>query len=386
MKNDKPQLPLVQVKGSWEERIAHTARLLGQDDPAALAQSQALIDRLGRLPAQQRAAADHRLDHALMVALQNQARYHAADERYADAAATMRHGARYFSGETAKDLEIVAMSYLLCDGQTTTALDTLATLAADGDIDSWAELVAAAIRSGEFDYAHRGLEQAQRWVNQTYQAALDAPAARRDQALLANLRARYAVSQGNIAEAVAWYEHAMTLDDFFGSNPSFLYRHLVNMGAAAEAETLLRADTAAPVRSHFWFGLLEQRRGRFDHASRHWQKVTQGELPADDEAVFLEYVLSHYYLGDESGVGLAAVLEVLNTEETSWGALYLAGLGWALRGDMKAAHMDLHLACKLFRSDGGGRLLPNESWLFCRDLLDEEKCESIKEFFDHAPL
>ena len=90
MNSDKPQLPLVQVKGSWEERVAHTARMLGQDDPAALAQSQALIDRLGRLPAQQRAAADHRLDHALMVALQNQARYHAADDRYADAAAGPR--------------------------------------------------------------------------------------------------------------------------------------------------------------------------------------------------------------------------------------------------------------------------------------------------------
>ena len=387
MNSDKsqPQLPLAQVKGSWEDRIAHVARLLSKDDPTALAQSQALIDRLGRIPAAQRAAADHRLDRALIAALQNQARHLAAEEQYEGAASTLWDGARLFAGETAREMELAALTYLICSGATTAPLGALEILAAAGDIDEWAELVTAATQSGEYAVARRGLEQAERWVNQTHQAALDTPAAKRDQALLASMKARYAVAQDNFAEAVAWYEHAMALDDFFSKNPSYLYRSLVNKGAFTEAEVLLKAEDD-PVLANFWRGLSEYRKGRFEPASKYWLKVTQGERPVNDARGTLESVLSHYYLGDESGKGLARVLELLNLTHDSWGAFYLAGLGWAMRDDIVTAKQDLRLAVKIYRADGGGRLLPNDAWLYCRDLLDDEKCELLKEFFDHATL
>jgi MoxR-like ATPase len=88
------------------------------------------------------------------------------------------------------------------------ALDAL--VAAGDDIEAWNELVAASLRVGAYEYAQRGLTEAEHWINLTYQAKLDTPAARRDQAMLAHLKARYAVRQADFAAAVAWYEFAST--------------------------------------------------------------------------------------------------------------------------------------------------------------------------------
>jgi hypothetical protein len=172
----------------------------------------------------------------------------------------------------------------------------------------------------------------------------------------------------------------------YGNNPSLLYRHLVNAEAFAEASKLLRRDVDAPVRYEFWNGLLEYRRGRLEQAVGHWLKVTHREPAADVESRLFEFALCHYYLGDKHGTGLASVLEVLNVSEVTWGALYLAGLGWAMRGDMTAALKNMRLAARMFRRDGQGRLLPNESWWFCHDLVEPERLEMLQEFFEDATL
>lgn len=387
MNQDKSQsqLPLAQVKGSWEERIVRVARLLGNDDPTALAASQALIDRLSRIPAAQRAAADHRLNRALITALQNQARHLAAAEEYEAAATTLWDGARVIEGEIAREMELTALRYLICGGNTAVPLEALELLAAAGDIDDWAELFSAAVQSGDYAAGRRSLEQAERWVNHTHQAALDTPAARRDQAILANMKARFAVDQNNFREAVAWYEHAMALDDYYRQNPSNLYVSLVNKGAFIEAEGLLKAEDN-PVLANFWRGLIEYRSGRLEPASRYWLKVTRSEPSVTTPRGTLESVLSYYYLGDRSGKGLSRMLNLLKMTQDSWGTFYLAGLGWAMRDDMPTAKEDMLLAVKLFRANGSGRLLPSDTWLHCQDLLDAEKCDSLKEFFKHATL
>jgi hypothetical protein len=378
------QLPLAQVKGSWEERIARVARLLSNDDPTALAQSQALIDRLSRIPAAQRAAANQRLDRALLVALQNQARHQAATEQYLAAAATLSAGVQFFADELAFDLQVAACRYQVLEPtQRTVALDALA--AAGDDIEAWGELVAASLRVGAYEYAQRGLTEAEHWINLTYQAQLDTPAARRDQAMLAHLKARYAVRQADFAAAVAWYEFASTLDTFWLDNPQFLYRDLLTHGAFAEAESLIRRDMHE-IRANFWRGLLEYRKGRFEQASRFWLKVTQGEFPNEDSGLLLEVVLSHYYLGDEASTGLSIVMETLDSARTNWGPFFLAGLGWAMRGEIGSARQDISVATKLYRADGIGARLPWESWLFCCDLLGEEARAQIKEFFDDSSL
>ncbi len=381
------QLPLAQVKGSWEERTAHVARQLSNDDPTALAQSQALIDRLSRIPAVQREAANDRLNDLLITAAMNQARHLAGHENYGAAATTLRHVAPYMPAVIAHDLKMQALSYLLCDGQTNSALSEMEALAASsGGIDLWSELVWAGIRCNEHTYAQRGLAEVERWINHSYQGALNTEAAQRDLALLAGLKARYSLARGQYAEAVAWFEHAMTLDETYNSNPSLLYRHLVNAGAYAEASTLLQRDLNNPVRYGFWNGLLEYRRGRMERAASHWLKATQHETSIGAEPRLFEYILSHYYLGDKSGRGLARVLDSLNAGEINWGALFLAGLGWALRGDMTAAVKNMRLAAGEFRGDGQGSRLPAESWHFCRDLLEADRLESIKEYFEDATL
>ncbi|HRI56988.1 MAG TPA: hypothetical protein PK170_07820 [Anaerolineae bacterium] len=385
--NPPPQLQLTQIKGSWEDRVAQVERLLNDDAPTALEQSQTLIDRLCRIPVVQRKAANDRLNDLLISAAMNQARHLAGQENYVAAAATLSRVAPYMPAVIAHDLKIQALNYLLCDGQTNTALSELEALAVSGGaIDFWSDLVWAGIRCNDHAYAQRGLAGAERWVNHTYQGAFDTDAAQRDLALLASLKARYTLACGQYAEAVAWYEHAMTLDEPYSSNPSLLYRHLVNAGAYAEASRLLQRDLDSPIRHGFWNGLLEYRKGHLERAASHWLKVTQHETGAGAESRLFEYILSHYYLGDKSGRGLARVLDTLSGGEVTWGALFLAGLGWALRGDMTAAVKNMQMATREIRSDGQSRRLPAETWRFCRDLLEADRLESIKEFFEHATL
>ena len=47
-------------------------------------------------------------------------------------------------------------------------------------------------------------------------------------------------------------------------------------------------------------------------AQHAWHKAIKTELPDDGNVDYLELVLSHYYLGDHDGVGLASVLRAIN--------------------------------------------------------------------------
>ena len=374
------------VKGSWEDRLLQCESLLAQGDPAGFIQIQALIDRIARLPAQQRAAANHRLNSVLLTALRSQAGYYASEERYTDAAAALRFGERHLPESVTNELELTALGFLLSDGQTEAAFAGYEALAHSGNLDAWSDAFFAANRMGDAQRAQTYIEQAERWVSHTHQLAFDTDAARRDQALLAYLKARHAVAQKNGAEALAWYEHAMALDEFYRSEPSYLYRYLVDIGAVAEALTLIRADRADPVRAGFWTGVLAFRQGRHDEAREHWHKATQHKAPADGETPLLETVMSHFYLGDKAGAGLAMTLDTLNNHGHAWGALFLAGLGWALRGNLVTAHTDLRQALTLYRGSGSGRRLPHELWRFCLDLLDSPSHDSLREFFDDGQL
>ena len=114
--------------------------------------------------------------------------------------------------------------------------------------------------------------------------------------------------------------------------------------------------------------------------------MIQIEPPTDGEVDLLELTLAHYYLGDREGVGLGRVLNATRDEGGFWGWFFLAGLGWAMRGDMKAARADFQLAVWRRRSRFEGRRLAANWWQFCTDLLDEATQAQLKEFFDDATL
>lgn len=384
MPNERPnpQLPLAQVKGTWEERESQVFRLLAQNEPAALQQSQELIERLGRVPPHLRAAAGDRLNNVLLAAIMNQARYLAVQERYTEAAATLTRSVPILPEDVRDNLTALARAYYLNAGQTDAVLAEMDAIAVAGDIDAWMDVLFVALRCDDLARARSSIDAGEQWINRTYQLAYDTPEARRDMALLSTMKARLAVAEGRAADALAWFQHAMTLDDFYRNNPSFMYRHLVDMGAMSEALTLIRMDAVNPVRAGFWTGLVDYRRGETGAARHHWQRAAQAELPAEGDASLLEFVLNHYYLGDNESTGLAAAMDLLNSKNPGWGAFFLAGLGWALRGDMQAARTDMRHARSDMRASGGGRLIPAEMWRFCWELLDAERCDLLKEYFE----
>ena len=213
---------------------------------------------------------------------------------------------------------------------------------------------------------------------------LNTEEAKRDQAFVAYLKARQHAALNQPAEAMAWYQFAAAQDPFYRQNPQYLYTHLVDVGADADAQTLIRTDKQGAIRANFWQGLIYQRQGRPDDAQHAWQKAVKTELPDDGGVDYLELVLSHYYMGDHDGIGLASVLRAINENPGFWGLFYLAGLGWAMRNDMVTARSDMELALIRRKSLAEGRLLAHNWWQFCADLLDESKQTQLTEYFEDA--
>ena len=72
-------------------------------------------------------------------------------------------------------------------------------------------------------------------------------------------------------------------------------------------------------------------------------------------------------------------------DDATYGLFFLAGLGWALRGDMTAAHANLRLALMRSKSTAIGRHLPRQWWPFCTDLVEPPPLDALATYFGVAP-
>jgi hypothetical protein len=61
--------------------------------------------------------------------------------------------------------------------------------------------------------------------------------------------------------------------------------------------------------------------------------------------------------------------------------LFLAGLGWMLRGNVKSARTNFALAVARRKANAEGVKLSAEVWQHCQDLLSEEQQAQIIEYF-----
>ena len=277
--------------------------------------------------------------------------------------------------ELLPEWEQMAAAIRLQAGQTEEALTLMRSQAEQGEIDEWGDLLFASLTYQRVDRAEQAVAGAEAWVNRTYQLQPEDEALQQDRAFVAYLKARLALAQGNLPLSLAWFEHAMVMDNFYRNNPQYLYTLLVDAGAYAEALTLIRRDEKHPVQAGFWHGVLLWRTGQRAEAERQWRKVLQIEKDATGDAQqdldLLELTLTHYYLGDKDGSGLGRVLNATREQGAFWGWFFLAGLGWAQRGDIVAARADFHLAMLRRRSRLEGRKLARNWWRFCADLLDD---------------
>jgi tetratricopeptide (TPR) repeat protein len=165
-----------------------------------------------------------------------------------------------------------------------------------------------------------------------------------------------------------------------------MYPYLVDVGAYQEALTLVRRDESDTVRAGFWHGLIQRRLGKPREAERLWREVVETELEDEEAVSLLEWAMAHYYLGDKYGEALASVLEMMRERAThDSGLFYLAGVGWARRGDRVAAVADFRQAVRRRRALAEGTALPWRWWHLVADLAEEPMQAALREFFEPAP-
>ncbi len=385
--NDTTTPPLqAPIKGSWEELLLRAQQMIAQQNDDAIPLLNRIIDRLAALPPAQRRAGQQRLEQILHLATTNLVFYLTYRDRYEEAMAAIARIEPTVAEERRVHWQRHHAAVRLQSGAVDEGLADLRTLAAAGDIDDWGDFFLTALRFDRLDAAAEALAQAEHSLNRMVQSGLDDEEAKAQRAQIAYLRARYALATDNVAECLAWTEHAMASDRFYANNPAFFYTHLVENGHYAEALDLIRRDQANPIRAGFWSGLAMQRMGSADDAERQWRQLLRAPLPEDEPVDIFEYILTHYYLGDREGRGLALALNTIREQDdAAYGLFFLAGLGWALRGDMTAAHANLRLALMRSKATAIGQHLPRQWWPFCTDLVQPPPLNALATYFGEAP-
>lgn len=385
--NDTTTPPLqAPIKGSWEELLLRAQQMIAQQNDEAIALLDRMIDRLAALPPAQRQAGQQRLEQLLHVTATNLVFYLTYRDRFDDALATIARIEPTVAVERRVHWQRHGAAVRLQSGAVDEGLAELRTLAAAGDIEDWGDYFLTALRFDRLDAAAEALDQAEHALNRMVQGGLGDEETKAQRAQIAYLRARYALAQGDVAECLAWSEHAMASDRFFANNPAYFYTHLVENGHCAEALGLIQRDQANPVRAGFWGGLAMRRMGRVVDAERQWRQLLRAPLPEDEPVDIFEYILAHYYLGDREGRGLALALNTIREQDdAAYGLFFLAGLGWALRGDLTAAHANLRLALMRSKSTAIGQHLPRQWWPFCTDLVQPPPLDALATYFGMAP-
>jgi len=387
--SETPTTPI--LKGSWEDLLLQAQQLAARQDEACIEIYRKLTDRLSRLPQAQRMAAEGRLQEIMRQAAVDMQYFLTYRDRYAEALAVNETVRVLLPEEGRRAFARHAAAIRIQAGEVDAGLAELRGLAAEiaaaeNTVDAWGDALFAALDKRRFEDADRAIQEAEAFVNRTYQGNLAGEEAKRDQAFVAYLRSRLAAARQNGREALAWFQHAGTLDLFYRQNPQYLYTHLVDTGAHDEALSLIRTDKEGPIRAAFWQGIIHQRSGRAAEAQAAWRQAISVKLPEDGNVDYLELVLSRYYLGDHDGIGLASVLRAIDEDPGFWGLFYLAGLGWAMRNDMAAARLNMQLALLRRKSLAQGRKIPQTWWAFCSELLDSEKQAEMEEYFEDAQI
>ncbi len=200
--------------------------------------------------------------------------------------------------------------------------------------------------------------------------------------LAAYLRAELAIHHQDWEAAFAHFQNAAKVSDAYADNWHMLYRMLVLAGQTEWANRALNRE-ASEASQRFWRGLNGFYAGDEKGARVEWEMAAA--LPIDNIWVrsATDWILAHYYLGDEQRLGLELSLRLLQRSQT--GAepvlLVLAALGWALRQDWNSMRTNLTFAQARYREAMQDALLPELYGRIARDLLPAERFAEIEGYF-----
>ena len=375
--------PNVVIKGSWEDLLAQAHRAAANQNDNAVALYEKVRDGLRRLPEAQRAANGGRLDQVLEEAAANLHVFLTQQERYDEALAALDQVEEITAGkDEGRAWQQRRAMVLVQAGRYDEAVQELRNLAngPQGRLTDWGNLVIHYARVKDFDQATATIGEAEAWRQQQPASTESTPS--EDEAYLANLRCIVALSMGQYEEAIRWYEQAAQLDPYYAERPYLLYARLLFHNQAELALPWVKQDKKHPIRAGFWHGVALKRLGKENEARSKWEAVLKGVSQQTNNEEFVELVLCFYYLGDNEGTGLNGVLRTLQSGGAqSWLLLFLAGLGWMLRGNLPSARTNFALAVTRRKAGAEGAKLSAEVWQYCQDLLSSDDQEKIVGYF-----
>lgn len=374
------------IKGSWEAVLQEAQQLATQQNDEAIPLFEKLVNRLSKLPANKRLAHEGRLQKIFIIAAMNGQSYLTLRERYDDALAMLAQLETYGDEHEQAYAQFQRAMVLFMAERNDEAIAAVRTRVEsdDADISDWGQLVISHLRLQQIEQAHAALAEAEAWMQQEFALEIVSPEEQPEwRAYVETLRADVALREEQWEEAAGYFDKAIAIDNMYAKNMHLFYTSLIQAGQPALALRYITQDRDYPIRMNFWQGVAEKRLGNEEAAHSAWQNVLDIDLEQNDEPSFSEYVLTHYYLGDKERIGLGNILRILQEDRRyDWQTLFLAGLGWAIQGNVTSANTNFQFAVSQRRTAAMGKRLPYQTWTYCLDLLPEPVQEQVKRYFD----
>jgi hypothetical protein len=196
------------------------------------------------------------------------------------------------------------------------------------------------------------------------------------------LRATLALKRAEWQRAFDSFEQAAAESDAYADSWHMLYRPLIFHGQRDLANRALNREPSE-ASQRFWRGLNGYYSGDKVGAKVEWGQVVALEIGTVWVRSAADWILAHYYLGDEKRLGLELALRLLNRpqQEPEPIMLLLAALGWALREDWKNVRTNLDFALARYRENLQDVRLPEFYRHIARDLMDEVHFSEFERYF-----
>ena len=375
----------VAVRGSWEDRLAQARAMSAVQDDAAIPAYEKLIDRLSAMPAERRKPANGRLQWVLNEALLSLHLHYVMLGQYDEALALVPRAMELIDAKNQRAIWQRQESRVLIqkgDIEAGTARALAQATSQNETLQALADSAVAYAAAGRASDAFAALEAMDRQVAESAEDGHSDETRRAHRAFVVWLHMLVELDTGDAERAALYADEAIALDDAHRQRLYVLYTKLVRLGWDELALRYIQRDETNPMRTGFWHGLVLRHQGRTREAEQKWRAITETDLGNKPGAVPFEYILSHYALGDPEGAGLGQVLDILRRQDrVPWSAVFLAGLGWAVRGDMKNARNVMALARAQLRSASQGHQLPDSMWYICGEILEPTRLGQLAEYF-----
>lgn len=374
------------LKGSWEAQLAEAEQMARNFNDACLPIFDKIYTRLGKMPKARRMAADKRLQQIFLRASDDYQGYLLMREEYDKALEIIERMEEELGDEEALNWKLHSVLALHQAGRDDEVLERMRPqpdLPVEEALDAWGSFATLLIAIGRLNEAEAALDHATALVEELIE---EEEMHRIEIGYLAMQRAELALRRQAWEESVSWFNEAISWHDDYYARIRVIYQPMAVEGPPELALDLIREDMNTGMGRFFWRGVAHLRAGEEEKARQDWKKALPIEPDADETPPIYETVLASYYLGDPNRAGLSAVLQTLQEQDPeNWGLMVLAGLGWAIHGNMTNAHSNLEIAMLLRRmSRPGGKYLPGEIWPHFRLLLAPEQLREFVQYFDVA--